>query len=104
MSSEGHVRVMISRQKLPQELILTMQGLNDTNLPRENGLAPNEFIDFSHDKCGPENYQNVIQLKCCQLVVWGLRITLQALEVKLYQSLENQKWYFCVDNRWAQCQ
>ena len=49
VSSDGHVCVIISEQKLPQELILIMQGLNDTFVVRENDLVSNEFIDFSHE-------------------------------------------------------
>ena len=47
VSSEGHVCVMISEQKLPQGLILIMHGLNDPDLLTENGPKPNEFVDFS---------------------------------------------------------
>ena len=51
MASEAHVCVIISEQKLPQELILIMQISNDTNLSREeNGPTPNEFIDFADSR------------------------------------------------------
>lgn len=45
-SQEGHGCIIISEQKLPQDLTLIMQGRNDTNLVRENGPGPTEFIDI----------------------------------------------------------
>ena len=49
VSSGGYVCVIISEQKLSQELVLVMQRLNDIFVVREDGLVPNEFIDFSHE-------------------------------------------------------
>ena len=45
----GHVCISHSQQKLLQRLFFTEDDLNDTLLSREDGLEPNEFIDFAHD-------------------------------------------------------
>lgn len=48
VSPKGHVCSIISEQKFPQDLMLIMQALDDTNMVRENGPKPNEFIDFPY--------------------------------------------------------
>ena len=43
---DGTLCIDISEQKLPHELILIMQSLNDTFVVRANGPKPNKFIDL----------------------------------------------------------